>query len=161
LGKAFGMSVHAWSPHLSQDRCRELAVTYHPDLKSLMASADVVSIHMVLSSSTRHLVDASAFASMRERALFINTSRGPIADEQALLQGLRAGRPYQAALDVYEEEPLPMDSDLRDTALIDSGRLLLSPHLGYVTEQTWKVFYSQTVEAIAAWQRGIPIRLLN
>jgi phosphoglycerate dehydrogenase-like enzyme len=98
---------------------------------------------------------------MREKALFINTSRGAITDESALLAGLQTGRPHKAALDVYAEEPLPLDSPLRDAALIESGRLLLSPHLGYVTEQTWKLFYSQTVEAIAAWQKDSPVRLLT
>lgn len=161
LASAFGMRVHAWSPNLTAERCDELGVTWQPDLPSLMANADIVSVHMVLSDRTENLVDAKAFACMRERALFINTSRGPIANEQALLKGLAAGRPHAAALDVYAEEPLPMDSPLRDKALIESGRLLLSPHLGYVTEQTWKIFYSQTVEAILAWRRGSPIRLLN
>ncbi|ASJ74168.1 D-2-hydroxyacid dehydrogenase family protein [Granulosicoccus antarcticus] len=161
LGKAFGMTIHAWSPNLTTARCESLGVQYQPDLSSLMANTDIVSVHMVLSERSTHLVNAAAFASMRNDALFINTSRGQIVDQQALLDGLHNGKPLKAALDVYDEEPLPMDSPLRDTQLTESGRLLLSPHLGYVTEQTWKVFYSQTVDAIAAWQNGAPIRQLN
>ncbi len=161
LGKAFGMNIHAWSPNLLMSRCESLGVQHQPDLPTLMTNTDIVSVHMVLSERSTHLVNADAFASMRENALFINTSRGQIIDEKALLDGMRAGKPFKAALDVYDEEPLPMNSPLRDPELSDSGRLLLSPHLGYVTEQTWKVFYSQTIEAIAAWQNGTPIRQLN
>ncbi len=161
LGKAFGMNIHAWSPNLLKSRCEFLGVQYQPDLATLMANSDIVSVHMVLSERSTHLINASSFASMREQALFINTSRGQIVDETALLDGMRAGKPFKAALDVYDEEPLPMKSPLRDPELTGSGRLLLSPHLGYVTEQTWKVFYSQTIDAIAAWQNGSPIRRLN
>jgi len=161
LGKAFGMQVHAWSTNLTAERCAEHDVVYEPTLAALMAASDVVSVHLVHSARSEGLVNEAAFAAMRERALFINTSRGPIADEKALINGMRKGRPWKAALDVYGSEPLPMDDQLRDSSLIESGRLLLSPHLGYVTEQTWQVFYSQTVDAIEAWQNGQPIRVLN
>jgi phosphoglycerate dehydrogenase-like enzyme len=161
LGKAFGMEVHAWSPNLTQARCEPLQVTHQPTLNALMSASDVVSVHMVLSDRSTGLIDAQAFAAMREHALFINTSRGPIADESALIAGLRAGRPWKAGIDVYGEEPLPMNHPLRDQSLIDEGRLLLSPHLGYVTEQTWQVFYQQTVDAIVAWKQGEPIRVLS
>lgn len=165
LGKAFGMSVTAWSPNLTAERCAEqgaeYGVVYQPSLKDLMSSADVVSVHMVLSERTKNLVTADAFASMRDKAIFINTSRGPIANEADLLNGLKQGRPWKAGLDVFDHEPLPMHSALRDDELIQAGRLLLSPHLGYVTEQTWQVFYSQTVDAIEAWQAGKPIRVLS
>jgi phosphoglycerate dehydrogenase-like enzyme len=161
LGKAFGMQVAAWSPNLTAERCEPHNVDYQESLRALMSVSDVVSVHMVLSERTTNLVTAEAFAAMRERAIFINTSRGPIANEHDLLQGMRNGRPWKAGLDVFDEEPLPMDSPLRDRALIDAGRLLLAPHLGYVTEQTWQVFYSQTVEAISAWQSGSPVRVLN
>jgi len=148
LGKAFGMQVHAWSTNLSAERCAEHDVTYEPSLTALMSASDVVSVHLVHSTRSEGLVDSAAFAAMRERAIFINTSRGPIADEQALIDGNGV-------------EPLPMDDTIRNAALIESGRLLLSPHLGYVTEQTWQIFYSQTVDAIEAWQNLRPIRLLN
>ena len=161
LGKAFGMSVNAWSPNLTAERCAEHDVQYQSTLTDLMSASDVVSVHMVLSERSVDMIDAAAFAAMRDNAIFINTSRGPIANEEALLQGLKKGRPWKAGLDVYGQEPLPMDSPLRDNALVKEGRLLLLPHLGYVTEQTWRVFYSQTVDAIAAWQNGNPIRVLN
>lgn len=161
LGKAFGMKVTAWSPNLTSERCEQHSVDYQPTLSALMSASDIVSVHMVLSDRSRHLIDADAFAAMRDNAIFINTSRGPIANEQALLRGLQHGKPWKAGLDVYEHEPLPMDSPLRNDALVRSGRLLLVPHLGYVTEQTWRVFYSQTVEAIAAWQTGNPVRVLS
>ena len=161
LGKAFGMQVHAWSSNLSEDQCTPHGVEYQPTLQALMAASDVVSVHLVHSSRSEGLIDAAAFAAMRENALFINTSRGPIADEKALLNGLHQGRPWKAALDVYGVEPLPLEHALRDEILIKAGRLLLSPHLGYVTEQTFKVFYTQTVDAIDAWIKQKPIRVLN
>jgi len=161
LGKAFGMNVNAWSPNLTADRCSELDVGQAASLPDLMSASDVISVHMVLSERSAGLVGKAAFAAMRKKALFINTSRGPIADEKALIEGMQSGRPWKAALDVYDQEPLPMNHPLRNAELIDSGRLLLSPHLGYVTEQTWQVFYSQTVDAIEAWQKQTPIRVLN
>ena len=161
LGKAFGMQVHAWSQNLEPSTCDEQGVTHQGSLNALMAASDVVSVHMVLSERTHGLINAEAFSHMREGSLFINTSRGPIADETALIAALKAGRPHKAALDVYSEEPLPQNHPLRDAELINSGRLVLSPHLGYATEQTFTVFYTQTVEAIAAWQRGEPIRVLT
>lgn len=161
LGKALGMEVHAWSTNLTPDVCAKHDVTYEPSLPKLMAASDVVSVHLVHSARSENLVNAEAFAAMRERALFINTSRGPIADEKALIAGMHQGRPWKAALDVYSVEPLPMNHALRNAELIQSGRLLLSPHLGYVTEQTWRIFYSQSVDAIEAWLNKEPIRVLN
>lgn len=161
LGRAFGMQIHAWSPNLTAEKCAEQDVEHHASLTSLMAASDAVSIHMVLSDRSTGLVDAAALAAMRERSILINTSRGPIIDQPALLQSMKAGRPWKAALDVYDEEPLPADSPLREKSLTESGRLILSPHLGYVTEQTWQIFYTQTVDAILAWQKGEPLRVLN
>ncbi len=161
LGRAFGMEIHAWSPNLTDEKCVENNVQFHSSLPALMAASDVVSVHMVSSERSKGLVDASAFQAMREQAIFINTSREPIVDQQALFDGMNEGKPWKAGLDVYDEEPLPLDSRYRNRELIDSGRLLLSPHLGYVTEQAWKLYYSQTVDAIEAWQGGCPIRVLG
>ena len=161
LGRAFGMEIGAWSPNLDAQHCADCEVKYHSSLNALMAASDVVSVHMVLSERTTDLIGADAFAAMRDRAIFINTSRGPIANQADLLAGMQQGRPWKAGLDVYDEEPLPFDSPLRDQALIETGRLLLSPHLGYVTEQTWQIFYGQTVEAIAAWLDDKPIREIS
>jgi len=161
LGQAFGMTVNAWSTNLKAEDCDAKNVTWQPDLKSLMSASDVVSVHLVLSDRSRDLVDAAALSAMRDRAILVNTSRGPIVNQEELLKGMKQGKPWKAALDVYDVEPLPVDSGLRDTELVSSGRLLLSPHLGYVTEQTWSIFYTQTVDAILAWQEGKPIRVLN
>ena len=105
--------------------------------------------------------DDRLFAAARPGQVFVNTSRGPIVDTGALLAGLRAGRPAMAGLDVFDAEPLPADDPLRARALIESGALLLTPHLGYTTQATFEVFYRQTVEAVRAFQAGSPIRLLT
>lgn len=160
LAQGLGMSVTAWSQNLTEARCAELDVQRAPDLPALMASADLVSIHLVLSERTRGLIGSRELAVMKADAQLVNTSRGPIVDWRALLDALRAGRPAAAALDVYDEEPLPPEHALRATALIDEGRLLLTPHLGYATRQTLALFYGQTVEAIAAWRDGRPLRVI-
>lgn len=126
-----------------------------------MSVSDVVSLHLVLSDRTRGLVGASDFAAMKEGAAFINTSRGPIVDCGALLDGLRSGRPHAAAIDVYDTEPLPANDPLRDAELMAQGRLLLTPHLGYASEQTFRLFYTQMAEAVRAWRAGAPIRRLG
>ncbi len=160
IGRMLGMEIAAWSANLTEGRCAELGVTRHETLNGLMSAADVVSVHMVLSERTRGLIGADAFAAMRPGAVLVNTSRGPIVDTPALLAGLRAGRPAMAGLDVFDTEPLPADDPIRDPDLIASGRLLLTPHLGYTTEATFRLFYTQTVEAIRAWQAGAPVREL-
>lgn len=161
FGHAFGMTVSAWSSNLTQSRCNDLGVTRATSLHDLMSVSDVASVHLVLSDRSRGLVDAAAFAAMKPGAVFLNTSRAPIHDNAALLAGLRLGRPAMAGLDVYDVEPLPADAPLRDTDLITSGRLLLTPHLGYTTEATFRLFYQQTVDAIRAFQSGTPIRMLT
>jgi phosphoglycerate dehydrogenase-like enzyme len=160
LAKPFGMEVLAWSANLAEARCAEHGVGKAPSLAALLEAADVATIHMVLSERTRGLIGAGELALMKPDALLVNTSRGPIVDWRALLDALRAGRPGAAALDVYDEEPLPPDHALRDRELIDAGRLLLTPHIGYVSRQTYRRFYGQTVEAIAAWMKGDPIRTI-
>ncbi|SMF38797.1 Lactate dehydrogenase [Tistlia consotensis] len=160
LAQGLGMAVTAWSQNLTEARCAELGVARAPDLPALLAGADLVSIHLVLSERSRGLIGAAELAAMKPDAGLINTSRGPIVDWPALLAALEAGRPGAAALDVYEEEPLPADHPLHATRLIDEGRLLLTPHLGYATRQTFELFYRQTVEAIAAWRAAAPIRVI-
>jgi phosphoglycerate dehydrogenase-like enzyme len=158
--RVFGMDVIAWSQNLTPERCEERGVGHRSTLDALLEDADAVSIHLVLSDRTRGLFDASAFGAMKGDAMLINTSRGPIVETEALLQALREAPGRGAALDVFDEEPLPADHPLRDHELIESGRLLLTPHLGYVTEATWRLFYRQTVEAIAAWRAGSPVRVI-
>lgn len=160
LGRAFGMEVIAWSQNLTEARAAERGVARAPSLPALMAQSDVSSVHLVLSERTRGLVGAEAFAAAKPGHVFVNTSRGPIVDSAALLDGLRAGRPAMAGLDVFDREPLPREDPLRDPDLIAAGRLLLTPHLGYTTEATFRLFYEQTVEAIASWAAGAPVRVI-
>lgn len=161
LAAPFGMRQIAWSQNLTQERTAEIGVEKADSLPDLMAQADVVSVHMVLSERSRGLVDAAALSHSKPDAVLVNTSRGPIVDWRAVLDALKTDRLGVAALDVFDEEPLPPDHPLRDKALIDSGRLLLTPHIGYVGRQTYEVFYTETVEAIGAWKAGAPIRELK
>lgn len=161
FGHAFGMQVSAWSTNLTQSRCDDLGVTRAASLRDLMAISDVASVHLVLSDRSCSLIDAAAFAAMKPGAVFLNTSRAPIHDDAALLAGLHRGHPAMAGIDVFDVEPLPAQDPLRDAALISSGRLLLTPHLGYTTEATFRLFYEQTVEAVRAFQSGSPIRVLS
>lgn len=160
LARPFGMEIAAWSQNLTPERCAEVGVAQAPSLEALMRRSDVVSIHLVLSERTRGLIGARELGWMRPDALVVNTSRGQIADWRAVLAALEAGRLGGAAIDVYDEEPVPADHPVRQRRLIDDGRLLLTPHIGYVSRQTWEVFYRQTAEAIEAWQAGSPIRVL-
>jgi phosphoglycerate dehydrogenase-like enzyme len=161
FGHAFGMEVSAWSANLTETRCETLGVTRANTLHELMAVSDVVSVHLVLSERSRGLIDAAAFAAMKPGAVFLNTSRAAIQDTAALLAGLHQGQPAMAGIDVFDKEPLPADSPLRDESLISSGRLLLTPHLGYTTEATFRLFYEQTVDALRAYHSGAPIRVLT
>lgn len=160
LARPFGVKLTAWSANLTDDRCAELGVARAASLRDLLQTADIASIHMVLSDRTRGLIGARELGWMKPDALLVNTSRGPIVDSAALLDALRRGQPGAAALDVYDVEPLPADHPLRDRALIDQGRLLLTPHIGYVARQTYEVFYRETVECVAAWRAGAPVRVI-
>ncbi|MDT8342937.1 MAG: D-2-hydroxyacid dehydrogenase family protein [Thermohalobaculum sp.] len=161
LARPFGMEVSAWSQNLTAARCAEVGVAQAPSLRALMAASDVVSIHLVLSDRSRGLVGASEIGWMKPDAALVNTSRGPIADARAVVAALEAGRLGGAAIDVYDTEPVPADDPLRHAGLIAAGKLLLTPHIGYVSRQTWEIFYRQTVEAIAAWSAGAPVRVLT
>lgn len=162
LAQAFEMNVIAWSQNLTKARCAEVGgVTHAGSLEALMARSDVVSLHVVLSERTRAMIGARELGMMKPDAALINTSRGPIVDQSALLAALRAGRPGMAALDVFDQEPLAADDPLRDRALIDAGKLLLTPHLGYGAQQTYTRMYTETVENIRAWIAGAPIRRID
>jgi phosphoglycerate dehydrogenase-like enzyme len=155
LGQAFGMEVLAWSQNLTQDRSDEVGV----DLVSkdeLLGRSDFVTIHLKLSDRTRGLVGAGEFSSMRSTAYLVNTSRGPIVDETALLDAVRSGVIAGAALDVFDEEPLPAGHPFRS-----EPRIVATPHVGYVSRESYQVFYDGVVAAIEAWRDGEPIRLLT
>jgi phosphoglycerate dehydrogenase-like enzyme len=160
LARAFGMSALAWSANLTAERCAEAGVGLAPSLDALLEAADVATIHLVLSDRTRGLIGGPQLARMKPGALLVNTSRGPIVEETALAAALREGR-ITAAIDVYDVEPPPADHPLRDPALIDSGRLIPTPHLGYVSRQTYETFWPGVVEAIAAFEAGAPVRVLQ
>lgn len=153
--KAFGMDVIAWSQNLTADTAASVG-TRRVQKSELFAASDVVSIHVVLSERTRGLVGASELALMQPHAYLINTSRGPIVDEAALLAALESGRIAGAGLDVYDVEPLPGDHRLRRLP-----NVTLSPHLGYVTREMLGAFYSDTVESVVAWLDGTPVRIAN
>lgn len=160
LGRAFGMEVAAWSQNLTGARCADLGVRHCGSLPELMAASDVVSVHLVLSDRSRGLIGAEAFAAMKPGAVFVNTSRAGIVDSAALMAGLRAGRPAMAGLDVFDVEPLPADDPVNDAGLQAEGRLLLTPHLGYATEATFRLFYAQQAEAVRAFLAGSPLRVI-
>jgi phosphoglycerate dehydrogenase-like enzyme len=155
IAAAFEMEVIAWSENLTADAAAE-AGAQAVARDELFARADVLTIHTRLSDRTRGLVGARELGLMKPAAVLVNTSRGPIVDEDALLAALHGGRIAGAALDVYAKEPLPRDHPLRE-----APRTLLSPHLGYVTTGTYEVMYRDAVEDIAAWLRGEPVRVLN
>lgn len=155
VGHAYGMRVTAWSPHLTPERAAE-AQAELLDRRSLFQTADVVSLHLVLSESTRGLIGRDDLAAMKSSAIVINTSRGGLIDEAALIDALRTGRIRGAGLDVYHQEPLPAGHPL--TAL---GNTVLTPHLGYVTDNCMNVFYRDIVDDIVGYCAGTPRRLVK
>jgi len=155
IGQAFRMEVVAWSQNLTAERSREVGVPA-VSKDELFAGSDVVTIHLVLGDRTRGLVGEPELAKMKPTAWLINTSRGPIVDTAALIAALNEGRIAGAGIDVYDHEPLPADHPLRSCP-----NALLTPHIGYVTEETCRVFYGQTVDAIAAYLASEPIRVLT
>jgi phosphoglycerate dehydrogenase-like enzyme len=154
LAQAFDMTVIAWSPNLTAARAEPHGVRA-VDKRKLFSTADVITIHMPLSDASRGLIGAADLALMKPSAFLINTSRGPIVDEGALIDALAAGRIAGAGLDVYDVEPLPRDHPLRSMP-----NTLLLPHIGYVTSDNYRTFYRHAVEDIVAFTAGTPIRVL-
>jgi phosphoglycerate dehydrogenase-like enzyme len=155
MAKAFGMNVIAWSPNLTPERCKEVGVTYATK-EDLFATADIVTIHMVLSQRSRGLVGAAELARMKPTGYLVNTSRGPIVDEAALLEALQQKKIAGAGVDVFAVEPLPVEHPFRKL-----DNIVLTPHLGYVTEDSFRNHYSQMVEGIDAWFKGEVLRKLG
>jgi phosphoglycerate dehydrogenase-like enzyme len=153
--RAFGMDVAAWSQNLTDERAAAVGVR-RVSKNELLATADVLSIHLVLSDRTRGLFQASDLALMKPTAVLINTSRGPIVNERALVTALREQQIAGAGLDVYDAEPLPAGHDLTEL-----GNVVLLPHLGYVSESGLTQMYGQVVEDIAAFLAGSPIRTIT
>lgn len=155
VGNAFQMDVIAWSQNLTAERAAERGATL-VSKDELLARADILSIHLVLSARSRGLIGHQELNRMKPTAYVINTSRGPIVDEAALIAALQNGTIAGAGLDVFDEEPLPLDHPLRRTA-----NTVITPHIGYVTEETYKVFFAETVENIQAFLKGAPVRVLH
>ncbi|MGY1889357.1 D-2-hydroxyacid dehydrogenase family protein [Pseudomonas sp. SDT291_1_S447] len=155
FGQVFGMKVIAWSENLTAERAEQVGVTY-VNKQQLFEQADVLSVHLVLSERSRGLVDAQALGWMKPTALLVNTARGPIVDEAALIKALQKQHIAGAALDVFEQEPLPAMHPFRTL-----DNVLATPHVGYVSRQNYEQFFSQMIEDIQAWAAGSPIRLLN
>jgi phosphoglycerate dehydrogenase-like enzyme len=156
IGVAFGMEVIAWSQNLTIERCAEHGVSLASSKEDLFARSDVLTIHLGMSGRTRSLVGAKELAAMKKTAYLVNTARSPIVDEAALVETLRRGDIAGAAIDVYEREPLAIDHPFRS---IDT--LLMTPHIGYVTRETYDIYFRDVVEDISAWLAGAPVRLLK
>jgi phosphoglycerate dehydrogenase-like enzyme len=155
IGKALGMKPIAWSSNLTREACAAAGVAY-ASKDELFATADVITIHLVLSDRSRGLVSAADIARMKPTAYLINTARGPIVDEDALLQALQDKTIAGAGLDTFSVEPLPTDHPFR---ALDN--VVLTPHLGYVTRENYQRIYAETIEGIAAWIAGQPVRVLE
>jgi phosphoglycerate dehydrogenase-like enzyme len=154
LAKAFGMNVIAWSPNLTAERCKEVGVGY-ATREELFATADIITVHPVLSQRSRGLVGAADLARMKPTSYLVNTARGPIVEEAALLEALQRKKIAGAAIDVFPVEPLPVNHPFRKL-----DNIVLTPHLGYVTEESFRNHYSQMVEGIDAWFKGETLRKL-
>ena len=155
IGRAFGMECVAWSQNLTEEKAAAAGVQ-KVSKEDLFGTADVVTIHLVLGDRTRGLVTSADLGRMKPGAFLVNTSRGPIVNEQDLIDGLKKGKPSHAGLDVYEHEPLPADHPLRKME-----NVTLSPHLGYVNTDVFGHFYGESVKNIEAWLDGNPINVLN
>lgn len=154
IARAFGMDVVTWSQNLTEERAASLQAR-RVDKDELFRISDVISIHLAMSERTQGLVGAHEFSLMKPTSILVNTSRGPIVDEAAMIDALRNRKIRAAGLDVFNQEPLPVDHPLRAIP-----NAVLTPHLGYVTEGAYRAFFEDTVAGIAAWRAGDPVRVL-
>lgn len=155
IGAAFGMNVIAWSQNLTDERARECGAT-RVEKDELLAQSDVVTIHVLLSDRTRGLIGQRELALMKPAAYLVNTSRGPIVEEAALLEALQGQKIAGAGIDVYDVEPLPPDHPLRKC-----DNAVLTGHTAYVIRETYELAYGEALEDVKAWLKGEPIRVLN
>lgn len=154
VGAAFGMRVVAWSPNLTDGRAAEVGAA-RVDKAALMAEADVLTLHIVLSDRSRGIVGAADIARMKPGAFIVNTSRGPLIDGAALVAALREGRIAGAGIDVFDQEPLPPGHPI-----LSAPNTVLTPHLGYVTEENYRVYFEGAVEAVEGFLKGASVRAL-
>ncbi|MBV9596034.1 MAG: D-2-hydroxyacid dehydrogenase family protein, partial [Chloroflexi bacterium] len=155
VAKALGMDVIAWSQNLTEERCAELGVT-RVTRDELVSSADVLGVFLVFSERSRNTLRAADFARMKRGAILVNISRGPIVEESALVEALRSGHLAGAGLDVFDREPLPADHPFRSL-----DNVVVSPHVGYVTEQGFRSAWQRMAEDVAAYLKGAPIRVVT
>jgi phosphoglycerate dehydrogenase-like enzyme len=156
FAQAFEMPVLAWSRNLNDEQCKSVGAERAPSLDALLQRADIVTLHMVLADSTRGMIGTRELALLKPTALLVNTSRGPLIEEKALVRALTANQIAGAALDVYDTEPLPASHPLRTLP-----NVVATPHIGYVTRENYQLFYNDAVEDIQAWLKGSPVRTLS
>ncbi|MGB7260238.1 MAG: D-2-hydroxyacid dehydrogenase family protein, partial [Pseudolabrys sp.] len=154
IGKAFGMKVIAWSQNLTPEKTKEAGAEY-ASKEDLFRNSDFVSIHYVLGERSRGLITAEDIGRMKPSAYLINTARAPIVDQAALLKALQDKKIAGAGLDVFDVEPLPLDHPYRKL-----DNVVLTPHLGYVSEQNYRKYFPDVVEDIRAWLDGKPVRVV-
>jgi phosphoglycerate dehydrogenase-like enzyme len=155
VGRALGMEIVAWSENLTDARAAEVGVR-RLERAEFFATADVVSVHLRLSDRSRGYVTRADLQAMRPTAFLVNTSRGPVVDEAAVLEAVERGWIAGAALDVFDQEPLPADHPLRR-----DPRVIMTPHVGYASDVSYEAYYRQLVEDVAAFLDGRPVRLLG
>jgi len=155
VGKAFGMKTIAWSQNLTEEKAKASGAEY-VSKEDLFRNSDIVTIHVVLSDRSRGLVGERELALMKKTAYLINTSRGPIVDEKALIAATRNNAIAGAGLDVFDVEPLPLDHPFRKM-----DNVVITPHLGYVSEQNYRKYFPDVVEDIRAWLDGKPVRVID
>ncbi|MGV6874067.1 D-2-hydroxyacid dehydrogenase family protein [Pseudochelatococcus sp. B33] len=155
-GKAFGMNVVAWSRSNTAEKSAELGIGLSPSLDDLLGACDIVSLHLPLTQQTTGLIGRREIGLMKDGAVLLNTSRGPLVDEGALIEALQSGKLSAAGLDVFDREPLPADHAFRRLP-----NVVATPHLGYVTEETYRIYFRDAIEDIAAWLSGNPVRIIN
>jgi phosphoglycerate dehydrogenase-like enzyme len=156
VGQAFGMHVSAWSPNLTDERAAAVGVQRVASKEELLERSDFVTIHLVLAPTTRGIIGAVELHRMRPSAFLINTSRAGLVDQAALIQALEENRIAGAALDVFDAEPLPAEHPFRCLP-----NVLATPHLGYVSEDNYRTYFTEAVDDIEAWLTGSPVRQLN
>lgn len=156
IARAFEMEVAAWSRNLTEARCREAGVAFAGTLDDLLRTSDFVSVHLALGPTSRGLIGARELALMKPTAKLVNTARGPIIDEAALVRALTERRIAAAALDVFDREPLPKDHPFR---MLDN--VVATPHIGYVTERNYAIYFGQALEDVEAWLAGAPVRVIQ
>lgn len=155
IGAAFGMRILAWSQNLTPEKATA-AGAVAVSREQLLAEADVVTLHLILSERSRGIIGAGELARMKPSAIIVNTSRGPLIDQAALIAALQAQRIAGAGIDVYDQEPLP-----KDHSILAAPNTVLTPHIGYVTEENYRAYFQAAVEAVEGYLAGRPVRELR